>query len=319
MKAKKLLSLVLAAGMTLSIAAPAVNADDEIKVLLDGKELTFDVLPQLINDRTLVPFRGIFEALGYEVDWIDAYEGIVALNKTNNTSINMAIGRNTAFLLGEGIHANPDAKNEIDKNDPSIPQGVIEGSEYYQVDLDVPPQLIDDRTFVPVRAVSEMSGYKVDWEESINTVVITSPADIMTGPGPALPEATTNPATQTAPGPVKPAETTNPATQTAPGPAEQQYTLEYDSSRELLESEMKNFEMTSITKDADGKYVIDYKLTTFLEGKGDVTVTFNCLDASGKVVDTWTRTYHSVDYTRTPQKDTVTVSGDTVKIEYVMK
>lgn len=279
MKAKKLLSMVLASAMTLTMAATAVTADDSITVLLDSMELTFDVPPMIVEGRTLVPFRGIFEALGYEVDWDEASQTV--MGEKGDIELKMVIGETEAT-----VQNNAEGASEPEKT----------------VTFEVPPQIVDGRTLVPVRAVAEMSGYKVDWIGDTRTVTIVTPAEILTGPGPAMPE-----------------ETTNPAAQTAPGSAEQQYTIEYDASREQQESEMKNFEMTSITKDADGKYVIDYKLTTFLEGKGDVTVTFNCLDASGNVVDTWTRTYHSVDYTRTPQKDTVTVSGDTVKIEYVMK
>ncbi|MBP5245886.1 MAG: WG repeat-containing protein [Clostridia bacterium] len=48
-----------------------ITGEDEIFVKVDGRLLQFDVPPILQNDRTLVPFRAIFEALGATVDWDD--------------------------------------------------------------------------------------------------------------------------------------------------------------------------------------------------------------------------------------------------------
>ncbi len=52
------------------IAVPVYGAEDRpIRVMVDGAELAFDVDPVIENDRTLVPMRLIFEALGAKVDW----------------------------------------------------------------------------------------------------------------------------------------------------------------------------------------------------------------------------------------------------------
>jgi transcriptional regulator with XRE-family HTH domain len=48
------------------VAMPAMAAP---QVILDGRNLTFDVPPTIENDRTLVPLRAIFEALGADVQW----------------------------------------------------------------------------------------------------------------------------------------------------------------------------------------------------------------------------------------------------------
>lgn len=51
------------------IAFPvAAYSDDNIRVILNEEELVFDVPPQIINDRTMVPLRVIFEALGSYVE-----------------------------------------------------------------------------------------------------------------------------------------------------------------------------------------------------------------------------------------------------------
>ena len=61
-----LLSLLL---IFTTFSAITVIADEEIRVVLDGQELYFDVPPQLINNRTMVPMRKIFEAMGASVEW----------------------------------------------------------------------------------------------------------------------------------------------------------------------------------------------------------------------------------------------------------
>ena len=119
-------------------------SNDEIKVVLDGKTLSFDVPPQIINGRTLVPLRVIFEALGASVDWNDSTQTVTAVR--GNTTVSLRIG-----------------SNMLVRNDAAI-------------SLDVPAQLINDRTMVPARAVAEAFEAKVDWIDATQTVVITSAA-----------------------------------------------------------------------------------------------------------------------------------------------
>ncbi len=44
--------------------------------------------------------------------------------------------------------------------------------------FDVPAQIINGRTMVPARTISEASGYKVDWGEATRSVFITKPVQI---------------------------------------------------------------------------------------------------------------------------------------------
>lgn len=68
-KMKKIVSILCMMSLLFSMLTVKVNAsNDDIKVLVDGTELTFDVPPQIIDDYTMVPMRGIFEALGYDVE-----------------------------------------------------------------------------------------------------------------------------------------------------------------------------------------------------------------------------------------------------------
>ena len=42
------------------------------------------------------------------------------------------------------------------------------------ITLDVPAQLINDRTLVPARAVAEAFGCDVDWDDTTKTITITN-------------------------------------------------------------------------------------------------------------------------------------------------
>lgn len=120
---------------------PAQSYDD-VKVLLNGQEIEFDVSPQIINERTMVPMRTIFEALGYTVDWSETTQSITAV-KDNNT-IFMRVNDTTMYY-----------------NDTLIT-------------LDVVPIITNGRTLVPVRGISEASNYDVQWDSIKRSVIIYS-------------------------------------------------------------------------------------------------------------------------------------------------
>ena len=123
-------------------APPSAASSGAVNVTLDGKSLSFVVPPQIINGRTLVPLRVIFEALGASVEWKDSTQTVTAVR--GNTTISLRIGSNV-----------------LTKNGASVT-------------LDVPAQLIDSRTMVPARAVAEAFGADVKWVEATQTVIITT-------------------------------------------------------------------------------------------------------------------------------------------------
>ena len=77
---KKCLMLLLVMTMVVSmfVGIQIVSADDDISVYLNGNRLDFDVPPMLIDDRTMVPMRKIFEALEAEVQWDGASQRVTA-------------------------------------------------------------------------------------------------------------------------------------------------------------------------------------------------------------------------------------------------
>ena len=141
---KKFLCFML---IMLTLLTVSVCAEKDVTVILNGEQLEFDVPPQLINARTMVPMRKIYESLGAQVNWIEEGNLIVATYQTN------------IIIMETG-------KTEFSVTD------VISG-ETKNITLDVPPQIVDDRTLVPVRAVSEALNKKVDWEEETYKVIIT--------------------------------------------------------------------------------------------------------------------------------------------------
>lgn len=160
---KKFLFVLIASLLVLAFAIPAQAGTPT--VLLDGQAMTFDVPPVVEDGRTLVPMRAIFEAQGAAVAWEDAAQTVTA--KKGDITITLVIG-------GKAL-----------VNDK-------------EVALDVPAKLVNDRTLVPLRFVSEALGAKVDWAEATETVTITSaapaPAEEPKTEGPAVPAAPETPA-----------------------------------------------------------------------------------------------------------------------------
>lgn len=115
--------------------------DATIMVYLNGEKLSFDQPPVIINGRTLVPLRAIFEALGAKVMWDDATKTVTATR--GYTIVSLEIGKN--YITIDGM-----AK-----------------------ELDVPAQIINSRTMVPVRAISEAFGCQVGWDAGTQTVLIS--------------------------------------------------------------------------------------------------------------------------------------------------
>jgi len=113
----------------------------KIEVVVNGKKVSFDQEPIVKDGRTLVPLRAISEALGAKVEWNEDAQ-VITLTRDNNTII-MIVG-----------------KDAYTKNGEIVP-------------LDVPPQIINSRTLVPVRAIAESYGCEVKWDQENKRVVIT--------------------------------------------------------------------------------------------------------------------------------------------------
>ena len=100
---KKLFGIVMA-GMLAVSAAAAVSAADGISVVINDKPVEFgDVAPQIIESRTMVPLRAIFEALNATVEWDDATKTVKSAK--GEITISLTIGENKLIKNGEAKEA----------------------------------------------------------------------------------------------------------------------------------------------------------------------------------------------------------------------
>lgn len=138
-------ALAIAANAAMILPGCASASAEDIKIIYDGRELELDTAPQLVNDTTLVPMRAIFEAFGAKVKWDGDTQSVTAKKKSK--TIYMTIG-----------------SDEITKNDETVKAQTA-------------PQIIDGRTMIPVRVVSELLGLDVDWNVEDRAVIISSGSD----------------------------------------------------------------------------------------------------------------------------------------------
>ena len=160
---KKLILLVITLSM-LCTTVFDVYADNEIIVTLDGAKIGFDAQPVIKDDRVLVPMRAIFEKMGAKIDWFDEKQQASAIK--GNTRIDFVIGASSMTRVE--YSANPD--------DPEA-QYFVDGlyTKDTAIELDVPIQIIEDRTYIPLRAISESFDYTVIWDDLFRTVSVQSP------------------------------------------------------------------------------------------------------------------------------------------------
>lgn len=123
-------------------------SSDGISVTLNGEYISFDQAPVIINDRTMVPLRAIFEALGAEVRWNGEKQTILGHNTETNTTVLLEVGETTM------------ARQQ-------------NGGDIHLITLDSAPVIVNDRTLVPARAIAEAFDCNVEWDGSSQTVVIT--------------------------------------------------------------------------------------------------------------------------------------------------
>lgn len=120
------------------------EAARRVRVTLDGTPLQFEVPAQIIDNRVMVPMRGIFEALGTTVQWDEA-SGAIVSHTVDGDIITLAIGSSVAFV------------NDI------------------AFSLDAPPQIVDGRTLVPLWFAAEATGRTANWNPYSRTATIQLP------------------------------------------------------------------------------------------------------------------------------------------------
>lgn len=136
---KRVLSLFLVLLMICSCSGATESA---VTVQLDGNPVIFDTEPIVQNGTTLVPMRAIFEALGASVEWNNSTKTVTSV--LHETTVSLTIDSKVAY------------KNGV------------------KVSLLTAPVIVEGRTLVPVRFISESFGLDVSWDQKTGTVFIRS-------------------------------------------------------------------------------------------------------------------------------------------------
>ena len=149
---KKIISMFLALTLICSFATTAIGADKEARqpdVYVNEVLVEFADQNAYITDegRTLVPARGVFEALDCTVEW-DADNYVVTVSR-------------------------PSQKKEIVLKIDDVEMKVITDGKETIKTLEVPAQLMNNRTMIPLRAVSETLGCAIIWNEGEYSIRIT--------------------------------------------------------------------------------------------------------------------------------------------------
>lgn len=149
---KKIISIIAIAALMLNITACKGAENFTLTMQIDNPIMTINGMekeidkgrgtaPVIINDRTLVPIRAIIEEMGGTVHWEDATQNVI-----------IALGENIIFLTID----NSDAFVNSDKKT-----------------LDTKPAIINERTMLPIRFISENLGYEVNWNNNKQLITIT--------------------------------------------------------------------------------------------------------------------------------------------------
>lgn len=142
MKLKHLFAGFLAAVGILTLSTAAMAENDTISVMVDNEEVVFDQAPTIIEGRTLVPIRAVFEKAGSTVDW--EQDTLTAVIERNGITVRITLDKDIMFKNGKAVA------------------------------LDVPAKIINDRTLIPVRAISDALDFGVTWNGYKSTVLIAT-------------------------------------------------------------------------------------------------------------------------------------------------
>ena len=147
---RKFIAVVLVLAMVVTLIPTTALANDTITVTIDGQRVTLaDQQPVIINNRTLVPVGGVFEHLGFTPSWSGSAQ-TATLTRADYTVV-ITIGSAT-FTTNDIAHT-----------------------------LDVPAQIINNRTMLPLRAVLESIGIAPDnigWDGNARAITIITGADV---------------------------------------------------------------------------------------------------------------------------------------------
>jgi len=129
--------------LAMILIAPSVVAAGTPRLVINGQLQSGPAQPVFAGNSLLVPLRVISESLGAQVDW-DGATQVVTVRQYGHVVV-LRVGKSTAAVDGK------------------------------EITLDVPARLVNDRTMVPLRFVSEALGAQVSWDAKTNTATVSMP------------------------------------------------------------------------------------------------------------------------------------------------
>lgn len=137
--------LFLLAGLTAAMSLNAAAQTSVPRVQLDGQYLEFtDAVPQVVEQRTFLPFRTVFEAMGAQV----SNEGNIITAQRGEKTLTMTIGSPEAVVTESGTQT--------------------------PIHMDVAPYVDPEswRTYVPVRFAAQAFDCVVEWDQEAYAAVL---------------------------------------------------------------------------------------------------------------------------------------------------
>jgi hypothetical protein len=132
---KRFILIALIISFAFCVQTSAYAANEEVVVFVDGNKVQSDVPAMTVNNSTMLPFRAILNAIGIsddQMEWRESSQSIVV--RTNNKFVFLVIGSPGAII------------------------------DQQMVTLNAAPFIINNRTMIPVRFVSEAFGADVEWD-----------------------------------------------------------------------------------------------------------------------------------------------------------
>lgn len=117
-------------------------SDTKVQVKLNNQSLTFDQPPAIINGKTMVPMRKIFETLNASIKWDDQRRAVTSQKGSRTVELQID---------------SPVAK--VNNKYTQLEQAAI---------------IVNGSTMVPLRFVGEALGLEVGWESKTNTVLLNN-------------------------------------------------------------------------------------------------------------------------------------------------
>ncbi|MFA7533022.1 MAG: glucosaminidase domain-containing protein, partial [Tissierellaceae bacterium] len=141
----KYLKTLLALGLIILLGSSISMASSNLEIILDGENVTTLATPIIKDGRTLIPIRSILEKMGAKVDWYGDTRTII-VSKDNKVVTLKVDSRLIKYRDGKEIYALSD----------------------------VAPVLVGDKSYAPLRLITNAIGVDIQWDGSTNTVKIDS-------------------------------------------------------------------------------------------------------------------------------------------------